>query len=89
MADGSALAGGTAGGSLSIFITSEKERFDTEHLETALEHNMTHWLTVDFKKIKQVKQRISELQDKDISSKLANLIKTPSELFSNVIDNHI
>ncbi len=81
--DGSALYGGTMGGSLSILTTSEKERFDTEHLETALEHNMNYWLTVDYAKIEQVLIAIDKFKDK-LPPSLGTIIKTPSQLLAEM-----
>lgn len=82
-ADGSALYGGTMGGSLSILYTSEKERFDTEHLETALEHNLDYWLTVDYKKINQVLIAIGKFKDK-LPPRLRTIVITPSQLLAEV-----
>lgn len=78
-ADESALAGGNMGGSLSSLNTSEKERFDTEHLETAIEHGFNYWLTHDYKKIRQITNRTKQQTDDNLKQ-LNKLTIRPSEL---------
>ncbi|MDH5637688.1 MAG: hypothetical protein OEZ04_04295 [Nitrospinota bacterium] len=84
--DGSIMLGGNSGGEYSFLTTSLKERFDTEHLETANEHNHYCWLTIDYKKTQQLRKRKI---GNGITDKMIKMAMTPSELYLELFERAI